>query len=192
MTVEIVRKLLQLSLSRINRLPGPRSKVHGICAQDLAGAPRFWSFGPKSTPPQRPLAGGPWFRHRKAVPSRLSLSTVLGLGLILSSWPAPVWPAMKSFALGDLILDLGLEEDLRRTFPGFRWHDALSDAMASLVLLRRSVAEAKVETQEAEVLLRPDASHYHRLKAPGHPPRSGSRSRGHRGLRREEFPVSDI
>ncbi|MET0252550.1 MAG: 3'-5' exonuclease, partial [Terrimicrobiaceae bacterium] len=76
-----------------------------------------------------------------------------------------VWPGQKSFALGDLILDLGLEDDLRDALPGFRWHDALSDAIASLVLLRRAVAETSVGAQEAEILLRPNDSRYHRLKA---------------------------
>jgi DNA polymerase-3 subunit epsilon len=76
-----------------------------------------------------------------------------------------VWPGQKSFALGDLILDLGLENDLRNALPGFRWHNALSDAMASLVLLRRVVAETSVGPQEAEILLRPDDSRYYQLKA---------------------------
>jgi hypothetical protein len=43
--------------------------------------------------------------------------------------------------------------------------DALSDAIASLVLLRRVVAETSVGAQEAEILLRPNDSRYHRLKA---------------------------
>jgi DNA polymerase-3 subunit epsilon len=76
-----------------------------------------------------------------------------------------VWPEKKSFALGDLILDLGLEDDLRNALPGFRWHNALSDAMASLVLLRRVVAEASIGAQEVEILLRANDSRYHRLKA---------------------------
>jgi DNA polymerase-3 subunit epsilon len=163
-------------------------KVHGICAQVWPGADDFalpevhrlletagwWPMVPPPKGDSRafPFHGfGPWVDTLKLARA--------------------VWPAMKSFALGDLILDLGLEEDLRRTFPGFRWHDALSDAMASLVLLRRTVAEAKVETQEAEILLRPDASQYHRLKAPGHPPRSGSRSPGIVGFE-GRVPVSDI
>ena len=74
-----------------------------------------------------------------------------------------IWPEKSSFALGDLILDLGLEDELRMAFPSFRWHDALSDAIASLILLRRAVADSRVGAEKAEILLRPDASHYHRL-----------------------------
>jgi hypothetical protein len=37
--------------------------------------------------------------------------------------------------------------------------------MASLVLLRRVVAEASIGAQEVEILLRPNDSRYHRLKA---------------------------
>ena len=76
-----------------------------------------------------------------------------------------VWPGGESFALGDLIRKLGLESELGEALPGFRWHDALSDATASLVLLRRVIAETGVEARPAETLLRPNDAHYHRLRA---------------------------
>jgi DNA polymerase-3 subunit epsilon len=76
-----------------------------------------------------------------------------------------VWPTRESFSLGDLIISLRLEEELRANYPGFRWHDALSDAAASLVLLRRIVVETGIEREETDILLRADDSFYHRLKA---------------------------
>ncbi len=76
-----------------------------------------------------------------------------------------VWPTQTSFALGDLLISLGMEPLLRETHATFRWHDALSDALASLLLLRRIIADTGIAGEPAEILLRADDSHYHRLKA---------------------------
>ena len=59
----------------------------------------------------------------------------------------------------------GLEEETRRLLEGFRWHDALSDALASLVVLRHFIRETGVGSQPAEVLLRADDSTHHRQRA---------------------------
>ena len=167
-------------------------KVHGICAKDLAGAPRL----PELWPEIHRLLQNRWLvAHGSATERRfLRAFPFHGFGPWVDTLKLSraVWPEKNSFALGDLIADLGLEDDLRRAFPPFRWHDALSDAMASLILLRRAVADANIAAEKVELLLRPDATEYHRLKAIGFPPRSGLRSPSRRGLRREDFPLSDI
>ena len=140
-------------------------KVHGIRTRDLAGAPRLLELWPEV----RRLLENRWLvAHGSATERRfLRAFPFHGFGPWVDTLKLSraVWPGQKSFALGDLILDLGLEDDIRNALPGFRWHDALSDAMASLVLLRRVVAEASVGAQEAAILLRPDDSRYHQLKA---------------------------
>lgn len=140
-------------------------KVHGIRAKDLIGAPRLLELWPEI----RRLLENRWVvAHGPATERRfLRAFPFHGFGPWVDTLKLAraVWPEKKSFALGDLILNLGLEDDLRNALPRFRWHDALSDATASLVLLRRVVAEASVGAHEAEILLRPDDSRYYRLKA---------------------------
>jgi DNA polymerase III subunit epsilon len=167
-------------------------KVHGICAKDLAGAPRL----PELWPQVHHLLHNRWLvAHGSATERRfLRAFPFHGFGPWVDTLKLSraVWPEKDSFALGDLVRALGLEDDLRKALPAFRWHDALSDAMASLILLRRAVADAKISEQQADLLLRPDATEYHRLKAQGFLPRSQSRSPGRRALRKEDFPLSDI
>jgi DNA polymerase III subunit epsilon len=140
-------------------------KVHGIRARDLTGAPRLLQLWPEV----RKLLENRWLvAHGSSTERRfLRAFPFHGFGPWVDTLKLSraVWPEKKSYALGDLILELGLEDDLCKALPGFRWHDALSDAMASLVLLRRVVAETSVGTREIEVLLRPDDSSYYRLRA---------------------------
>ena len=140
-------------------------RIHGICARDLAGAPRLLELWPEI----RRLLENRWIvAHGSATERRfLRAFPFHGFGPWIDTLKLSraVWPEKKSFALGDLILELELENELRAVHPGFRWHDALSDAVASLVLLRRVVGEARAGEREAEILLRPNDSHYHRLRA---------------------------
>ncbi len=150
-------------------------RVHRIRKRDLTGAPRLLELWPEL----RSLLENRWLvAHGSATERRfLRAFPFHGFGPWVDTLKLSraVWPGQESFALGDLILDLGLEDDLRDALPGFRWHDALSDAIASLVLLRRVVAETSVGAQEAEILLRPNDSRYHRLKAKQIRPPSESR-----------------
>jgi DNA polymerase-3 subunit epsilon len=140
-------------------------KIHGICARDLTGAPRLLELWPEI----RRLLENRWIvAHGSATERRfLRAFPFHGFGPWIDTLKLSraVWPGKKSFALGDLVLELGLENELRAVHPEFRWHNALSDAIASLILLRRVVAEAGVGAREAEILLRPDDSQYHRLRA---------------------------
>jgi DNA polymerase-3 subunit epsilon len=140
-------------------------KVHGIRASDLTGAPRLLELWPHI----RSLLENRWIvAHGSATERRfLRAFPFHGFGPWIDTLKLSraLWPGKQSFALGDLILDLDLEEELRKALPNFRWHDALSDAVASLVLLRRVVAEANLNDEEVNILLRADDSPYHRLKA---------------------------
>ena len=131
-------------------------RVHGIRKRDLTGAPRLLELWPEV----RSLLANRWLvAHGSATERRfLRAFPFHGFGPWVDTLrlSRAVWPAQRSFALGDLIRDLGLEDDLRKTLPNFRWHDALSDAIASLILLRRVVTEASVEAQEARDIAAPE------------------------------------
>lgn len=140
-------------------------KVHGIRREDLAGAPELVGLWPRL----KVLLAGQWIvAHGAATEKRfLRAFPFHGFGPWLDTLKLSraVWPALDSFALGDLIAALGLEAELRSIHPEFRWHDALSDALASLILLRRIVAETGTGGEAAEILLRADDSFHHRLRA---------------------------
>lgn len=142
-------------------------KVHGIRREDLAGAPELIELWPRV----RGLLGGSWVvAHGAATEKRfLRAFPFHGFGPWVDTLKLAraVWPTRDSFALGALIADLGLEEAMRKVHPRFRWHDALSDAVASLVLLRRIVEETEIGGQEASFLLRPNDTPYHRGKKSG-------------------------
>lgn len=167
-------------------------KVHGICPSDLIGAPGLLQLWPEL----RKLLKDQWLvAHGSATERRfLRAFPFHGFGPWVDTLKLAraVWPERKSFALGDLLLDLGLEGELRSTLPSFRWHDALSDATASLVLLRRLIAETRISSEPAEILLRPDDSSYHRLKAQRIPPRLRPLGHEHHEVPQGRFPAPGI
>lgn len=140
-------------------------KVHGIRQKDLKGAPTLLNLWPEL----KTRMGGHWLvAHGAATEKRfLRAFPFHGFGPWVDTLKLAraMWPAQPSFALGDLTIALGLEEELRAAHANFRWHDALSDAIASLLLLRRIISEAGIAGAEAEILLRPDDSPYHRHKS---------------------------
>jgi DNA polymerase-3 subunit epsilon len=140
-------------------------KVHGIRKEDLAGAPTLTTLWPRL----KSLLEGNWIvAHGAATEKRfLRAFPFHGFGPWVDTLKLSraVWPELPSYALGDLIGTLGLEDELRANHAAFRWHDALSDALASLILLRRIVGETAINGEPAELLLRADDSFHHRLRA---------------------------
>ncbi|HRJ71755.1 MAG TPA: 3'-5' exonuclease [Terrimicrobiaceae bacterium] len=140
-------------------------KVHGITAGDLAGAPSLLGIWPVL---KEKLADRWLVAHGAATEKRFLRAFPLhGFGPWIDTLKLSraLWPDRPSFALGDLIRACALEEALRAAHPAFRWHDALSDALASLFLLRHMITEAGIADEDAAILLRPDDSPYHRAKA---------------------------
>ncbi len=139
-------------------------KVHGITKADLAGAPGLTDLWPHV----KALLAGRWLvAHGAATEKRfLRAFPFHGFGPWVDTLKLAraAWPVMESFALGELIMGLKLEDELRALYPRFRWHDALSDAAASLVLLRRIIAETGIADEDNGILLRANDSHYHRQK----------------------------
>jgi DNA polymerase-3 subunit epsilon len=74
-----------------------------------------------------------------------------------------IHPSLESHALGDTIESLGLGSKLA-AWPNFRWHDAASDAAASLVLLDHLIDAANLRDEPAEILTRPNLQPYFRTR----------------------------
>lgn len=139
-------------------------KVHGITTQDLRGAPDFLQLWPQV---KDRLANRWIVAHGAATEKRfLRAYPFHGFGPWVDTLKLAraVWPDLPSFSLGDVVRSRGLEDELREICPETRWHDALFDAVASLVLLRRVIAEADLTNEPAERLLQADDSFYHRNK----------------------------
>lgn len=140
-------------------------KVHGISNADLEGAPTLLALWPQLNG----LLQGKWIiAHGAATEKRfLRAFPFHGFGPWVDTLKLAraLWPTLPSHSLGDLILALGLEEEMRAAHASFRWHDALSDAIASVILLRHVVQTAGLENEDPSVLLRADDSLYHRDKA---------------------------
>ena len=128
-------------------------QIHGITDRDLADAPDLLSLWPKV----KGRLGGRWIvAHGSGTEKRFLRAFPLhGFGPWVDtlSLSRKVLPGRSSYALSDLVGDLGLEEDARSYLPDFRWHEALSDALASLLLLRKLIELTRIPEHPGEVLL---------------------------------------
>ena len=76
-----------------------------------------------------------------------------------------VLPDLPGHSLGEVTAALGGEDEVRALCPALNWHDALFDAVACLVILRRIIGQGGLSTATVGELLAPDASAYHRRRA---------------------------
>ena len=134
--------------------------VHGIGDELLVGAPRLIDLWPQVKASMQ----GRWIvAHGAATEKRfLRVFPFHGFGpwvdtLVLTR---AVYPQLASHALGEAVHALGLQRDPEILTPGFRWHDAQSDAVASLVLLRHIIAVAGLAEAPAETLSQTNLAAY--------------------------------
>ena len=127
-------------------------RIHGISTDHLKDAPDLLSLWPEI----RARLGARWIvAHGSGTEKRFLRAFPLhGFGpwvdtLALSR---KILPGRSSYALSDLAGALGLEESARVLLPDFRWHEALSDSLASLLLLRKLIELAGIGEHPAEVL----------------------------------------
>lgn len=62
-------------------------------------------------------------------------------------------PGLASYQLSQLMEYFGLVEELARWLPNFRWHEALSDALASLILLLHLIKKDDLAKQPISILV---------------------------------------
>jgi len=139
-------------------------KVHGIGTSDLADAPSLLALWPEL---KRRLAGAAVVAHGKGTEKRF-LRAFPGHGF--GPWvdtllvARAAWPELPDHSLGALCEARGLSATVRKLVGGRDWHDALFDAVASLVLLAHVIEACDLGEHPAEALIQPDTSRWHRSK----------------------------
>ena len=128
-------------------------RIHGISDADLKDAPDLLSLWPelKKRLEKRFIVAhgaGTEKRYLRAFPMHGFGPWVDTLNL-----SRRILPGRASYALSDLADEFSLESEVGILLPDFRWHEALSDALASLLLLRKLIEIAKLQDRPAEMLL---------------------------------------
>lgn len=141
-------------------------KVHGIRTQDLAEAPSLLMLWPEF---KRRLAGAVVVAHGKGTEKRF-LRAFPGHGfgpwidtLLLAR---AAWPDHPDHSLGALCEGHGLTDRIHALVPSKSWHDALFDAVASLVLLEHLITGHALLDTPVDSLLQPDTSAWHKSRRP--------------------------
>lgn len=128
------------------------SQVHGITVQTLAGAPEFGSLWPDI---RSRLGSAVVVGHNPAT-ERKFLRRFPGHGfgpwLDTLALGRMCVPGLPDYSLSTLCGALGLEKSVTAMLPGRRWHDALYDALASLMVVRFLVRELHLSCQPLGVL----------------------------------------
>jgi DNA polymerase-3 subunit epsilon len=128
-------------------------QIHEITDADLKNAPELLSLWPEI---KQRLEGRWIVAHGAGTEKRyLRAFPMHGFGpwvdtLTLSR---KILPGRPSYALSDLAGELSLEVEAHAMLPDFRWHEALSDALASLLLLRKLIELSGIADHSAELLL---------------------------------------
>lgn len=139
-------------------------KVHGIGPEHLTDAPALLTLWPEL---KTRFAGAVVVAHGKGTEKRF-LRAFPGHGfgpwidtLLLAR---SAWPELPDHSLGAIARTRDLVPLIDALIPGRRWHDALYDAVASLVVLSDLIGSFDLAAQPLELLLHPDTSAWHRLR----------------------------
>jgi DNA polymerase-3 subunit epsilon len=142
--------------------------VHGIGDDELLGAPALPALWPEF---KARLSGAVVVAHGAGTERRFLRAFPLhGFGPWIDTLHVAraLLPDLPDHALGTVTGACGLAPEVRRLCPQLDWHDALFDAVASLVFLRHAVDLLGLEGAPVGQLCNFDATAYRR----------------HRGLRR--------
>lgn len=130
-----------------------RADVHGITQENLRDAPSLIELWPELA---TDLQGSPLIAHGAGTERRfLRVFPFAQIGpwidtLFLSK---KIYPDLESYALGDLICILGIEGKLRSYFPHGRWHEALFDSAACLLLFHHLVKNGDLQDKPLSWLI---------------------------------------
>ncbi len=139
-------------------------KVHGISPEDLAGAPAMLTLWPEF---RNRLTGAVTVAHGKGTEKRF-LRAFPGHGF--GPWADTLllarsaWPTLSAHSLGAVCEAHDLTTLVRGLVPEKSWHDALFDAVASLVLLAHLIDTHHLADHPLESLLQPDTSTWHKSR----------------------------
>jgi len=138
--------------------------VHGIGDEQLAAAPAMAALWPEF---KVRLSGAVVVAHGAGTERRFLRAFPLhGFGPWIDTLnlARALWPELEDHALGTVVAACGLEGEVRRLCPEFDWHDALFDAVASLVFLRHVVEALDLAGARVGQLQNVDASAYRRRR----------------------------
>lgn len=112
-------------------------RVHGITTAHLAGAPELATLWPHV---HSALVGRVLVAHGAGTEKRfLRVFPLHGLGPWLDTVTLArrFFPQLPDYTLATVCHHLGLVEEATQWCPAGRWHDALYDAVASLLIVRK-------------------------------------------------------
>ena len=139
-------------------------KVHGITHENLRDAPKLMLLWPAI---KQRLKGHAVVAHGHGTEKRF-LNAFPGHGF--GPWidtlqlSRAAWPKLPSHSLGDLCKALDLEKKVTQVVPAKTWHDALYDAVASIILLQRIIEEFSLANASISHLENPDTRIWHKLR----------------------------
>ncbi len=140
-------------------------KIHGIVEEHLEGAPSLLSLWPEVH--ARLGDGAVAVAHAKGTEKRFLRKFPgnpyeLWVDTLLLARAA--MPELKKHSLGTLCEELGLGDRVRELVPGRDWHDALFDAVASLVYLEWAIREYGLQDLPVWALVSPNVGAWYRLR----------------------------
>ena len=144
------------------RVTAAARAVHGIGDGELADAPAMTALW---TEFKARLSGAVVVAHGAGTEKRFLRAFPLhGFGPWIDTLQLArvVFPDLSDHALGTVVSACGLEPEVRELCPGLDWHDALFDAVASLVFLRHVVKVLDLGGARVGQLRDADAASYHR------------------------------
>ena len=147
------------------RITAQARAVHGIGDADVRDAPPMAALWPDF---KARLGGAVVVAHGAGTEKRFLRAFPLhGFGPWLDTLAVSraVLPDLPGHSLGEVTAALGGEDEVRALCPALDWHDALFDAVACLVILRRIIGQGGLAAVTVGELLVPDASAYHRRRA---------------------------
>lgn len=140
-------------------------RIHGIDEGALEGAPSLLSLWPEVN---GRLGEG-------AVPVAHAKGTEKKFLRVFPGNPFDPWvdtlslsrasvPNARKHSLGIFCEDIGIAKKVRELVPGRHWHDALFDAVASLVLLEWAVKQYSLQDLPLAALVAPNTTAWTRLR----------------------------
>jgi DNA polymerase-3 subunit epsilon len=159
--VDLFRSYVR-SAARITR---SARAVHGIADGDIATAPPMSALWPEF---KSRLSAAVVVAHGAGTEKRFLRAFPLhGFGPWLDTLALSraALPELPDHALGSVVAALGLEDRARELCPGLGWHDALFDAVASLLVLRHLVTELDLGRASVGQLISLDRGAYDRRRS---------------------------